>query len=160
MLLVIVTFQELSVVFITKYSNLATAVLLGGGGCNLIGGISCHAAIAGGCNNSILASNYSGILSGRLNEIYSSSNYSSILGGLSNCVSGEFSSILGGQGNLVTHQWASASGYNVASVADCTFHVNCLNACDTPLGPGTLPSGTIFYSTTPISGGRALYIVP
>ena len=51
------------------------------------------------------------------------------------------------------------SGFGVEQVRS-TVYANCLNACDTPLGPGTLPSGTIYYSTTPVPGGRALYIVP
>ena len=51
--------------------------------------------------------------------------------GLSNTVSG--------------FNWAGIFGCDITAVADCTFHVNCLNAKDTPLGASSLPAGSIFY---------------
>ena len=99
--------------------------------------------------SNVTASCYSFIGAGCCNVI--SNGCSSIVGGFCNTVSGGYSSILGGQGNKVTHNWASASGYNITSAADCTFHVNCLNACSTPLytGGGPFPPGTIFMCAAP-----------
>ena len=70
-------------------------------------------------------------------------------GGLSNTVSG--------------FNWAGIFGCDITAVADCTFHVNCLNAKDTPPYSAALPHGTIFYvpvSATPPTGALALYIMP
>jgi hypothetical protein len=87
------------------------------------------------------------------------SNYSGILGCVGNTVSGYYSAILGGKGNLVTHNCAAAFGNGISSVAPNTFHVNCLNACDTPAYVGGLPPGTIFKSATPPPLGTPLYII-
>ena len=54
--------------------------------------------------------------------------------GLSNTVSG--------------FNWAGIFGCDITAVADCTFHVNCLNACDTPDYGLGLPTGTVFKSTS------------
>lgn len=80
-----------------------------------------------------------------------------------NTVAGVCSAILGGSGNTISaaYNHAGIFGCNVAAVAGNTFHVNCLNACDTP-GSGTYPSGTIYYkSCTAITASdRVLVITP
>ena len=71
-------------------------------------------------------------------------NSPTITGRSRNTSSGAYSSILGGSGNNDGgFNWAGIFGCNIGGQADKTFHVNCLNACDTPLAAIGLPSGTI-----------------
>lgn len=78
-----------------------------------------------------------------------------------NC--GATSATLGGENNNIGigYDHVGIFGFNVNAVASCTFHVNCLNACDTPAGhPVGWPNGTIYYIIgTPPAGSKALYIV-
>ena len=54
----------------------------------------------------------------------------------------------------VSHNYASASCYNITSQADKTFHVNCLNACETPLiTAGPFGTGTLYK--IPVTAGMA-----
>ena len=82
--------------------------------------------------------------------------------GLNNTLSGNYNAILGGQGNTIGGGFDHVGifGKNITNVCSNTFHVNCLNACDTP-GPGApggaLP-GTVYWNTVG-SAGKALYIV-
>jgi hypothetical protein len=82
--------------------------------------------------------------------------------GFENTNSGGASVILGGSNNVVTHDCASVVGFNLASVADNTLHVNCLNAVDTPLAFAFAPSGTVMYKTfaTLTATDRVLVIAP
>ena len=67
-------------------------------------------------------------------------DFGAIVSGFENTNSGGASVILGGSNNVVTHDCASVVGFNLASVADNTLHVNCLNAVDTPLAFAFAPS--------------------
>jgi hypothetical protein len=52
--------------------------------------------------------------------------------------------------------WAGIFGCDITAVADCTFHVNCLNAKDTPVWTGSglpFPIGTVFSCN---SGGAGV----
>ena len=82
---------------------------------------------------------------GRCNTVNAS--YSSILCGGCNTVCAVYSSILGGSGNSVAaaYPYSGIFGQNVAAQASNTFHVECLNAINTPCYTGTaFPPGTIF----------------
>jgi len=104
--------------------------------------------IGGGCANTICACN------------------AVIGGGYNNCVCGDYSAILGGCGNTDNGlQYVGIFGKNISALAPTTFHVNCLNACDTPFQNTTNPSGTIFKFdsslVTPLpTGALPLYIMP
>ncbi len=53
---------------------------------------------------------------------------------------------LGGGNNLVKHNYAGVFGCNITTAANNTFHVECLNAINTPVGPGGVyPAGTVYY---------------
>ena len=121
------------------------------------------AFIGSGANNSITSSAYSVIAGGNTNIIAPGNEvptcYNVIAGGLGNTVCAPFGAILGGRGNTVSHAYSAVYGCNVASVSDKTFHVNCLNACDTPPYNASCPVGTIMYSTTVPAGAKALYII-
>jgi hypothetical protein len=71
--------------------------------------------------------------------------------GLGNTVSGSYSSVLGGSGNTVSaaYSYAGVFGQNVSAVASNTFHVECLNACATPLYNPIYPIGTLSYFPAP-----------
>jgi len=90
-------------------------------------------------------------------------SYGVIPGGCNNTISNStFSAILGGSGNTVGagYDHVGIFGKNITNVCSNTFHVNCLNACDTPGWSAGLPSGTIFKSAgTPLTG-IPLYIIP
>ena len=92
--------------------------------------------------------NFGAILAGFSHTI--SGSYSSILGGEYNTVLGNYSAILGGSGNTVPVgcNFVGIFGNSITAVADNTFHVNCLNACGSPSGPGLLPPGTLYYIPT------------
>jgi hypothetical protein len=86
-----------------------------------------------------------------------------IAGGRCNTVSGTYSAILGGFGNNdAGFNAAGIFGQNVTAVASNTFHVECLNAVNTPLPSAGHPSGTIFkYNGGPLpAGALPLYIMP
>jgi hypothetical protein len=70
-------------------------------------------------------------------------------GGRANTISNAYSSILGGSGNTVSHSHAAAFGSGVSSVATNTFHVECLNACATPLLGFALPWTLSYLIATP-----------
>jgi hypothetical protein len=57
---------------------------------------------------------------------------------------------------------AGVFGCDITAVASKTFHVNCLNAANTPLYSGTaFPTGTIFKSNGTLpAGALPLYIAP
>jgi hypothetical protein len=100
---------------------------------------------------------------GDKNCIYNGANYASVLGGGSNHVSGSFSSILGGSGNSDGgFNYVGVFGESVTGVAPNTFHVECLNACATPIytGPSPFPYGTIFAynGATPPVDSYLLYV--
>jgi hypothetical protein len=87
-----------------------------------------------------------------------------ITGGRCNTVSGTYSAILGGFGNNdAGFNAAGIFGQNVTAVASNSFHVECLNAVNTPcLTSGGLPAGSIGFITcgTAIpAGAKALYII-
>jgi len=130
----------------------------GGGYCNTIKTGSLCSAIGGGYKNNILGNN-SFVGGGITNSVYNSCSsvvggglntvsgaYSSVLGGTFNTVSGDYSSILGGSGNSDGgFNYAGVFGQGVTAVAPNTFHVECLNAVNTPnitTGPAT---GTVSY---------------
>jgi hypothetical protein len=123
--------------------------LIGGGQSNVVsgshssvGGGSANSAtgdylfIGGGSNNSILDdgstfSLNSTIVGGDCNSILGASD-SSILGGFCNTVCNASSAIVGGSGNVACNYYSGIFGYNITSVADCTFHVNNLAITDLP----------------------------
>ena len=157
-----------------------------GGTNSIIKTIAWHDIIGGGFNNQITSTSYDGIFSGCDNSIFSASNYSFIGGGRNNhigstCWQGygviaggrdnttaggtgftaQFSAILGGCNNTVNHDFAGIFGCGITSVANNTFHVECLNAVNTPTGVAGLPSGTIVkVSGAPPMGALPLYIMP
>jgi hypothetical protein len=82
-------------------------------------------------------------------------------GGRANTISNAYSSILGGSGNTVTHAYSAAFGNGVSSLANNTFHVECLNAVNTPgpyAFPPALPGGTVYWGPAG-SLGKTLYII-
>lgn len=138
--------------------------IIGSGNLNLICCGSCS-GILGGANN-IINSGYSFIGGGEANTLQGlaslitggqsnqvSGACSAIVGGCANTVSGSYSAILGGSGNNDNgHNWAGIFGCGITAGADKTFHVNCMNAINTPLYPGggaSYPSGTIFRAIPP-----------
>ena len=82
--------------------------------------------------------------------------------GLNNTLSGNYNAILGGQGNTIGGGFDHVGifGKNITNVCSNMFHVNCLNACDTPVWSPTLLSGTIFKSVGAPPTGTPLYIMP
>ena len=67
--------------------------------------------------------------------------------------------VIGGSGNTVNHDYAGIFGNGLTSAASNTFHINCLNAINTPnapLGVG-VPLGTIYWDAVG-APGKALYI--
>ena len=93
--------------------------------------------------------------------IYTGPAHGFIGGGAYNTIAAgaTYSSILGGSGNTIGagYQWAGVFGQNVAAQASNTFHVECLNAINTPPGPpgfGT-PPGTMYYQTGVLPGPLA-----
>jgi hypothetical protein len=107
-----------------------------------------HSSIAGGCCNSLQDNSiYSFIGGGRQNVIQTTSTYGFIGGGCNNAISGAYSGILGGcNNNDAGCAFAGIFGCNITAAAPKTFHVNCLNACDTPIwvSGSPFPYGTIF----------------
>ena len=164
---------------ITTSSNYA---FLGGGGNNNIQNETEYNTLGGGCLNNINQSSFNGILGGFKNAINNNSNGSAIAGGYTNLIgstggnqemsfigsgcnnciiNGPMGAILGGCGNTVSHAYAGVFGKGVSSSAVNTFHVNCLNACDTPSTySASLPKGAIFYDsgTPPTACALPLYI--
>ena len=160
---------------------------IGGGANNTISTTACYAVVGGGGTNSIYNSSFTGVLSGCNNAIGTHSNYSVIAGGRHNSfvdntgsyqsnsfiaggayntISSPYSSILGGSGNTigVGFQYAGVFGQNVNAVASNTFHVECLNAVNTPISTvaSSFPIGTIFVCNAPYSGTgtpHPLYII-
>ena len=140
---------------------------IGGGIQNITEG--CVSFIGGGQENTS-SCNYSTISGGRFNKSIaewstigggesntSSGNYSIIGGGQLNTSINIFSGILGGSGNTAQHDCSFIIGNGIASTADNTTHLNCLNLRDLPVdpAPATLPSGTVYRTT---ASGNALYI--
>lgn len=122
------------------------------GGCNFIGG--------GFCNNVDGAGAFSFIGSGAHNCALNV--HSGVLLGSANTVNASYSTVLGGSGNTigVTHAYSAIFGQNLNSAAANTFHVECLNAINTPVYNPLLPTGTIYYATScPFPGACALYIM-
>ena len=109
--------------------------------------------IGGGGNNCIMFPS-----SGPVTE------YNLIGGGCNNVICASYSAIFGGSDNNDNgFQYAGIFGYNIGAVAQKTFHVNCLNACDTPYLSALTsapPIGTIYAcdSGTPFVGSFPLYI--
>ena len=70
-----------------------------------------------------------------------------------------YSSILGGSGNNDNGcTYAGMFGFNLGAVANNTFHVNCLNACDTLIYTGgPLPRGSIFVCAGTYTGPYTVY---
>ncbi len=106
--------------------------------------------IGGGIGNYIFEQ-CSSIVGGCQNTINAGGVGSFIAGGDTNTISGACSSILGGSGNNDGgFAYAGIFGQNVTAVAPNTFHVECLNAVNTPIYGGALPSGTLaFVNVTP-----------
>jgi hypothetical protein len=77
-----------------------------------------------------------------------------IAGGRCNTVSGTYSAILGGFGNNdAGFNAAGIFGQNVTAVASNTFHVECLNAVNTPpVTGGPFPSGTYAWKAGNLIG--------
>jgi hypothetical protein len=133
---------------------------IGGGIQNITEG--CVSFIGGGQENTS-SCNYSTISGGRFNKSIaewstigggesntSSGNYSIIGGGQLNTSINIFSGILGGSGNTAQHDCSFIIGNGIASTADNTTHLNCLNLRDLPVdpAPATLPSGTVYRCST------------
>ena len=124
-----------------------------------------NATISGGENNVINAGfNYATIAGGQNNIVAGTG--SGILGGIGNQVLGNCSAILGGSGDTVsaTYSYAAVLGQGIAAVANNMFHVEKINAINTPVIPSiTLPPGAIVKwnpSIGPLpAGALALYIV-
>jgi len=111
--------------------------------CSFIGGGGGLPAVA----NRIQAGDYSSVVGGHNNYI-NGANYASILGGSNNTVSGNYSSIFGGSGNNdMGFAFAGIFGQNVNAVAPNTFHVECLNAVNTPAASAGFPSGTVMWKS-------------
>ena len=131
----------------------------GGGKQNCINSDAPNNFIGGGYKNCINThSHIAAIVGGAVNTI--SSSYSFIGGGVNNNISGNYSAILGGSGNNDSGcSYAGIFGCNITGVADKTLHVNCLNACDTPVYTGTaFCSGTLFYvNSVPLPSGTPAY---
>lgn len=130
----------------------------------LVMGIKTLSFMNFGVSNCVINSNFGFIGSGTQNCIDAvGANHSFIGGGAQNVIRSSCSAILGGDGNTVaagfTHVGMFGSGLNTCS--SFTFHVNCLNAVNTPpYNPG-LPVGTIYFIPVgaPVPAGAcALYI--
>jgi len=122
---------------------LTQSSVIAGGACNAITGCAETSFIGGGYGN-CLKQTGTVIGGGFGNQV--AGIYSSVLGGMSNSASGAYSSILGGSGNSDGgFNYAGVFGQGITAVAPNTFHVECLNAINTPIytGLGYLP-GTIF----------------
>ena len=129
---------------------------ISGGYGNFIGGVQdgwqCLSFIGSGQNNCI-----TGAISGGC------ASFGVISGGCNNTISNAcFSAILGGSGNTIGAGFDHVGifGQNITNVCSNTFHVNCLNACDTPGYSASLPTGTIFkHSGSAPPSGTPLYIM-
>jgi hypothetical protein len=89
-----------------------------------------HSFVGGGCDNVVDGS------------------CSSIFGGYKNYVAGDCSVILGGANNNdMGMAYVGIFGNSINAVAPNTFHVNCLNAVNTPPYSGLFPAGTISWKT-------------
>ena len=86
------------------------------------------------------------------NVTCSNTCFSSVVGGLNNTNSGSYSAILGGGGNIIPPgcTYVGIFGQNLGAIPACiqnnTFHVNCLQACSSPVY-GSYPIGTLMYFT-------------
>lgn len=122
----------------------ACNVFIGTGNRNSINPGVSLSFIGGGQGNAILKGIDSAIWGGETNIV--TANCNAILGGFQNTDSG--------------YSLVGIFGCNIAAVANNTFHINCLNTCDTPrLGaPVGAPSETIYWDV-PGSAGKTLYIV-
>jgi hypothetical protein len=110
--------------------------------------VGSHGGIMSGTRSRVCA-DVSSISGGYGNLIAAGADCSFIGGGRANTVNGTYSSILGGSGNTVgaAYSYAGIFGQNLNAVSSNTFHVECLNAVNTP-GPGCpfgAPPGTIFW---------------
>ena len=118
----------------------------GSGKINVINTGADYGVISGGLCNTITAvpkNDFNTISGGYCNTISQPNGF--IAGGAYNTVSGIYSSILGGNHNTVSHNYSAAFGSGVLSAADHTFHVECLNALNTPCYTGgAFPTGTIY----------------
>ena len=90
----------------------------------------------------------SSMIVGGVSNTICGSDYASIAGGLSNSIlAAKYSAILGGANSRVSHDYAAVFGAGLVSCACHTFHVECLNAINSPLQSSAspeYPSGTIF----------------
>lgn len=107
-----------------------------GAGCgNVIGGAGwqCMSFIGAGAEN-----------------VIDGGTYGVIGGGLNNRVTQPFSAVLGGRNNTVNHTCSGIFGDGLTSAAANTFHVNCLNAVNTPVYTGIpYPLGTVIRHALP-----------
>ena len=119
-------------------------------GCGLETSPSNNTTASGGIAGSGLDTCFGVIAGGQSNMICAGTAHTGILGGINNCIAGSCSAILGGSGNFDNGlNYAGIFGFNInnpAAMAANTFHVNCLNACDTPGPGGTYPSGSIYWN--------------
>ena len=95
--------------------------------------------------NTISANYHNSVIGGGACNLVDT-HYAGVFSGCNNTVSGRYSSILGGACNTVSaaYSYAGVFGCNVSAVASNTFHVECLNACATPLLLSQ-PLGTLTY---------------
>ena len=121
----------------------------------------------GGGRNNLVNSGYSSILGGHDNRV--SGGNGVIAGGYNNVVTGANSAILGGSGNNDNGlAYVGIFGQNInnpLNMSANTFHVECLNAINTPAVPNLAhPSGTIVKwdpALGPVPANYlALYIAP
>jgi hypothetical protein len=127
--------------------------------------VGSHGGIMSGTRSRVCA-DVSSIAGGYGNLIATGADCSFIGGGRGNTVSGAYSAILGGYNNNDNgFNFVGIFGQNInnpANMAPNTFHVNCLNAINTPLFTlGPFVPGTIYYvpvGTPPPVGACALYI--
>jgi hypothetical protein len=126
----------------TLNANLST---IAGGRSNIIDTGSNCSFIGGGYTNSICAGFIDSVIGGGSTNCVLS-NCSSILGGFNNYVASDYSVILGGSGNKIPAglPYSGVFGQNVSALASNMFHVECLNACGTPL-TGTGAACTLSY---------------
>ncbi len=111
-------------------------------------------SIFAGINNHICTGSDNGFVgAGEGNVIDVNSDYSTIAGGRQNLICGRFSAILGGTSNVINigHDYSAAFGQGVMSAAANTFHVECLNAINTPAYAFGLPAGT--YMKVAVTAG-------
>ncbi len=106
----------------------------------------------GYCNTYQNTASFGGVLSGDNNIV--TGGVSVITGGRHQTSSGDYNAILGGgYNNDCGFSHVAIFGQNVNAVANNTFHVECLNAANTPnVAAGPFPTGTIFWKAGNLLG--------